>query len=208
MLIDGFGIAGYRSFGPELQKIGPCTKVNMLVGQNNSGKSNILLFLRDQFGLILTSLRNSKSFQYDLLDQHIGGNQRAQAAVFLSFDNDKLSQILQKVDVGTRNIASRVLRSQALTHGDNGAWFKLSQELREAITVDPIQVEEVKLESGCSYDEWQTLSAQVTGEDGGSLEYWVESTIAYFARLAYTGFKTSIIPAIRRVATGVRRGRS
>ena len=45
MFIDGFGISSYRSFGEELQLIGPCNKINFIIGQNNSGKSNVLRFL-------------------------------------------------------------------------------------------------------------------------------------------------------------------
>jgi len=44
MYIDGIGISNYRSFG-DLQLIGPFSKINFLIGQNNSGKSNVLLFL-------------------------------------------------------------------------------------------------------------------------------------------------------------------
>ncbi|MHC1765883.1 MAG: AAA family ATPase [Verrucomicrobiia bacterium] len=48
-LVHGFGLSGYRSFGRELQRIGPCAKINLLIGQNNSGKSNILRFLCDRY---------------------------------------------------------------------------------------------------------------------------------------------------------------
>ncbi|WP_284742604.1 AAA family ATPase [Amycolatopsis sp. RTGN1] len=43
-IFQGFGFTGYRSFYDELQFISPITKVNLLAGQNNSGKSNILRF--------------------------------------------------------------------------------------------------------------------------------------------------------------------
>ncbi|MDR7381108.1 AAA family ATPase [Promicromonospora iranensis] len=43
-LLMGFGIAGYRSFGSEMQYVGPLDKVNLIVGQNNVGKSNVLRF--------------------------------------------------------------------------------------------------------------------------------------------------------------------
>lgn len=45
VLIPGFSLAGYRSFGTELQRIGPCARVNLIIGQNNSGKSNLLRFI-------------------------------------------------------------------------------------------------------------------------------------------------------------------
>jgi putative AbiEii toxin of type IV toxin-antitoxin system len=44
-MIDGFSIAGYRSFGPEAVKIAALSKVNIFIGPNNCGKSNILRFV-------------------------------------------------------------------------------------------------------------------------------------------------------------------
>ncbi len=41
-MLKGFGISGYRSFGPKPQYLAPLTKINLLVGRNNSGKSNVL----------------------------------------------------------------------------------------------------------------------------------------------------------------------
>ena len=38
----GISIAGYRSFGPDLTTITPLRRLNFIVGQNNSGKSNII----------------------------------------------------------------------------------------------------------------------------------------------------------------------
>ena len=48
IFIPGFGFAGYRSFGTEIQRIGPCKKINSIAGQNNSGKSNVLRFVQQR----------------------------------------------------------------------------------------------------------------------------------------------------------------
>jgi hypothetical protein len=53
--ILGFGIGGYRSFGKTVQRFGPCAKINLLIGQNNSGKSNVLRFLRDRYRFLTKS---------------------------------------------------------------------------------------------------------------------------------------------------------
>jgi predicted ATPase len=63
--ILGFGLAGYRSFGPEVQRIGPCRKINLIIGQNNSGKSNVLRFIHDQYNKIPQLTHNS---QWELKD--------------------------------------------------------------------------------------------------------------------------------------------
>lgn len=44
----GFGVRGYRSFGSAaIQRVGPMSKIHLVVGQNNVGKSNLLHFLHD-----------------------------------------------------------------------------------------------------------------------------------------------------------------
>jgi predicted ATPase len=64
--ILGFGLAGYRSFGPQLQRIGPCRKINLLIGQNNSGKSNILRFIHDHYRKIADLTQKSEWTLQDL----------------------------------------------------------------------------------------------------------------------------------------------
>lgn len=44
MILDGFGIAGFRSFGDEMVLIQNLGKINIFIGKNNSGKSNVLKF--------------------------------------------------------------------------------------------------------------------------------------------------------------------
>jgi AAA15 family ATPase/GTPase len=50
--ILGFGIAGYRSFREREQRFAPCGQINLLIGQNNSGKSNALRFLQSRYFLL------------------------------------------------------------------------------------------------------------------------------------------------------------
>lgn len=45
-ILDGFGFSGYRSFG-SFQKISPLDHLSVIIGENNSGKSNVLSFLAD-----------------------------------------------------------------------------------------------------------------------------------------------------------------
>ena len=46
-MINGFYISRFRNFGEEDQYVGPLSKINVFIGSNNSGKSNILRFVRD-----------------------------------------------------------------------------------------------------------------------------------------------------------------
>ena len=46
MKLDGIAISGYRSFGDELVKVSDLEKINIFIGKNNSGKSNIIRFFK------------------------------------------------------------------------------------------------------------------------------------------------------------------
>lgn len=37
----GFGFSAYRSIAEQTVKIGPLKKINFIIGQNNTGKSNL-----------------------------------------------------------------------------------------------------------------------------------------------------------------------
>ena len=56
IFIHGIGIGNYRSFGPDLQRIGPFNKVNLFIGRNNSGKSNVLRFIHTYYVPTMRSL--------------------------------------------------------------------------------------------------------------------------------------------------------
>jgi hypothetical protein len=47
VFLSGFGFSGYRSFTAPEVMFTPLGRVNMLAGQNNAGKSNVLRFMRD-----------------------------------------------------------------------------------------------------------------------------------------------------------------
>src|SRR4030042_2103425 len=74
MFLDGIALAGYRSFGPKLQRIGPLSKVNLLIGANNSGKSNVLAFLKQHHRRFVKAAKNpgtKSSIAFDDLDWHL-----------------------------------------------------------------------------------------------------------------------------------------
>lgn len=65
--VHGFIVAGYRSFGRTEQVVGPFRKVNLFVGQNNSGKSNILRLVAKCLGYYL---QQGEAIEPDLHEYH------------------------------------------------------------------------------------------------------------------------------------------
>ncbi len=50
IIIKNLAIAGYRSFGPKLQEFQRFTNINLIIGQNNAGKSNVIRYLKEVIG--------------------------------------------------------------------------------------------------------------------------------------------------------------
>ncbi len=49
LLLKNFAIAGYRSFGKDPQYFDKLSKITLLIGRNNAGKSNIIRFLSEVY---------------------------------------------------------------------------------------------------------------------------------------------------------------
>jgi AAA domain, putative AbiEii toxin, Type IV TA system len=68
-LLDGFAISGYRSFATGTpHRIGPLSRIHLLAGPNNSGKSNVLRAAQ-QF---LSAVRAGRSAQIENFDRPYG----------------------------------------------------------------------------------------------------------------------------------------
>lgn len=64
--IHGLGLSSYRSFPKDIQQIYPFKKVNLFIGRNNSGKSNILNFLYKHYLPIF----RGEDINFDNVDYH------------------------------------------------------------------------------------------------------------------------------------------
>src|SRR5580704_462258 len=71
-MLRGFAIGGYRSFGGNVQLIGPFEKINLFIGSNNSGKSNVLKFLHEHYKLLIDYAFNwGNGPKFSPLDRHV-----------------------------------------------------------------------------------------------------------------------------------------
>jgi AAA ATPase domain len=99
----GLGISGYRSFdGAMPQFLAPLRKINLLVGQNNSGKSNVLRYVQSVYdGLSFTAHGNQPSVtvpRYSALDLPLRPTSRLRE-LWLGIDaHVNLSEVLIRPD--------------------------------------------------------------------------------------------------------------
>ena len=98
VLINGFGFSGYRSFGDELVKISPLKKVNLIIGKNNVGKSNIISFLDKYYSYFVLKARsqgsnNQQTNNFTEVDRHIS-NERVDHRIAFSLVDEELSEFI------------------------------------------------------------------------------------------------------------------
>jgi hypothetical protein len=121
--LSGFAFRGFRSFYGDLQVLAPLTKVNLIAGQNNSGKSNVLrvahkmkeLISKRLDGLDIPDVENAPSFQINL---RLGDR----ASVHAEF-----CDVHQITDGQVVEIVRKILANPNFEHdNDDGVWIKYS----------------------------------------------------------------------------------
>lgn len=204
MFIDGLGLSEYRSFGRDVQRMGPFEKINFFIGQNNSGKSNVLLFLKNHYG---EALRCEKLKLSDV-DRHIGQTSGKQVCEFGlkiggSNYNTLLERLKDRVKTNPRvmEMVEPILRSETLTHGTDLAWFPYEGQGIDALS--PKVVQEIHTESILRDNEWSTLWSSLTGQSrGGIKQHWIPETLRILSPVNLAPPKVDLVPAFREVKKG------
>lgn len=177
ILLDGFAFTGFRSFSSEdLQHVGPMSKVHLLAGPNNSGKSNALRALYR----VLPALRSNKGLQLadvDVPQSGTGGDKsRFRFAVHRRLDDLQLADTLGKQ---TRHDVSRVLQGETFGTGSSDSLsfqFEMqtdSQGKATGWTPTPEQTMDVHTAAGSSSEGASSpllsqMSRDLTQRRGGS----------------------------------------
>ena len=176
-MLRGFGFTGYRSFGATPQFLYPLEKVNLIVGKNNVGKSNVLRLIQ----LLEKFSHDSKLFRNPAgLDEYIGSPLAAFSWRFpLFFDADGMNGLMATLfknpaqQVEWRALILSILAEFPDLNGDTvwitckhtNSWAP-NHPLPRAI-LESLQ----KKRPGHSPDrQWSSLWSAITGATGGSFD--------------------------------------
>lgn len=202
MFIDGFGISGYRSFGKQLQRIGPFTKINFFVGQNNSGKSNILTFIKEYYQNTLKVISETIPLKYESLDNHIG--QRFAEMTFslcFSTTGERFAQLLSKYPK-SKIVLEKIIESRCLSNDINSLWIDYRAENSNApLIIDERIFQSIYSATKNFHHEWLEFWSSIqNGRSGGDMRrHWIPETISFISSFALNTPKIDIIPAVRRI---------
>lgn len=201
MFIDGFGISGYRSFGKNHQQIGPFTKMNFFVGQNNSGKSNILTFIKQYYVPLVEAIKKKSSLQFNSIDEHLNRSiSKSRFSICLNVDYAGFDQILEQNNQSQKNIPN-ILNLQPLTPNGKFYWLKYSADNSlSPLRLDNKLLEDILATERNNQVNWSTLWNLLTKQSGGGIkEHWIPQTLDYLFERSIKIPKIDLIPAVRRI---------
>lgn len=181
--IYGFSLSYFRSFGKEEQFFGPFDKVNIIIGRNNSGKSNVLRFIRDAYSDIVFN-GNYKVSQRDLprtipLEEH---------HITIKYPTD--DAVLDRIITRENNVR--------IAEAFNGLFEQSFYDVKiayhaQTITLFP-EIQNIIPTNGYL----KTLWLATTTRSGGSFDYWVSELTTNFQRRALKKPNIKFIGAYRK----------
>ncbi|HIF25003.1 MAG TPA: ATP-binding protein [Micavibrio sp.] len=186
ILLDGIKIKGYRSFKEEVT-FDNLSKINLIIGQNNSGKSNLLRFLSRHY----LSLNSSKGVPFSDLDdvpKH-KDNVRLELGVKVEKNTDLSRELVAETHYETLN--NTIFRTNECV------WFYFS---RAGNSLEQSSVDIERTTEGMKPiedREWYSLWTRISNMTGGSIKNWRPESIQRLNVASRLKTKVDIIPAIR-----------
>ncbi len=202
MFIDGFGISGFKSFGGPLQRIGPLEKINLFIGQNNSGKSNILIFLVHHLPKIVTS----NSWTFDTLDRPVSTTkQGVEVEIAVRIGKRLYSNIMdpiRKLHGGNSQALEqqikRIYSLKPLSNNTNTAWFRYEGVGGQTLQLSKSLIKEIHDDNTFHQTDWYRIWQQLAQRTGGSLQqHWIPETLPFLSPAGKGIPPISIVPAVR-----------
>lgn len=210
MRLKGFGFSGYRSFGDELTKISPLRKVNLIIGKNNVGKSNIVNFLNQQYSYFVDKSRSQRQFggqqkevPFKDIDKHIskkGVNHRISFPILSKeideYVNEKLPNAHQHKR--HRGLAKKLLSSDVFSDDNGDLWFTFKSNSYKGDFSLEFDADDIL--QALEPHEWQLLWSALTGKGRGDIKtHWIPETLKLLAYIPAQVPNVEVIPAIRKV---------
>ncbi len=202
--LDGFGFGSYRSFGEGLQLVGPLDKINLIIGQNNSGKSNILRFAFQHLHGIAEAAGNGRGYSGLMpIDNHLGAKSTRSTFAFGQrvkgpWLDDLTERLEKRQQLGALNLIQKLLASEILTAQGMISWFRYEHNKMNQLELSSDFVSQ--LAEALTANEWQDLWGGLTGKRGGGLlEHWIPETLKAISPVYRQIPPVVLVPAIRAV---------
>lgn len=205
VLIPGFGLRGYRSFGADIQYFGPLQKINLVVGTNNAGKSNVLRFIRDHLSDAVDSAGGSGGLELDELDRPRGSDREGVTVSFAWPRENVLQERIPNIREGNpqlQNTALAVLSAMVRRDEDSLYWIPYTGRTAGGkLSIPTDFAETVRSKADVSDRSWRDLWRSLTKKSGGSIEkHWVPESVRQLSPVQWLpNLDVVFVPAIREI---------
>jgi len=211
VLLKGFGFSGYRSFGNELTKIAPLRKVNLIIGKNNIGKSNIVNFLSEQYSYFVSKAKNQRQIgkhqdiTFKDIDRHISekrADHRISFPVFRSEIDEYIRKLLpdDQRNRAHRELAKKLLTSEHFSDVNGDVWFTYKSANYNGDFSLEVEVDDIL--PALEHHEWRSLWSALTNRRQGDIKaHWVPETIKAISYIPSQMPNIEVIPAIRKIGS-------
>lgn len=209
MQLTGFAFSNYRSYGDDLIKIAPLKKINLIIGKNNSGKSNIINFLANQYNFfsILAAgknlSKNSEDYTFQDIDEHTSDIKMSHYRIGFALSKQEVENyLIEKItnfsDSNIKIPLFKILDSFYLDQDDNLYWFIYESQYLQGGFSPSVSIDLVS--SILTIREWDNLWQLTTRKSGGGLkEHWIPEILNILSYVPKENLKVEVIPAIRKI---------
>lgn len=207
---QGFGFSAYRSIGEQTVKIGPLKKINFIIGQNNTGKSNIINYLHQHYSYVLGKINHAQNYSatdkstFGELDKTIGSNSGKRAAAF-ALDEKQLSKFIDslispQMDAGNKGYYTSSLKKILSTFREENGLYWFEYHTATSRNEFILKYDQDLLVNVLSQQEWNSLWTKLTNQTGGDFRaHWFPEVMRKLAYRPDYAPRIEVIPAIRRI---------
>lgn len=190
-MLHGFTINSFRNFGDEAQWVYPLRRVNIFVGTNNSGKSNVLRYIKRVISPAIDPSRNSAIEQLQI-DRPTGGGMVSQVKFWQSFPPKNIdawdpSWVVAFDALGLLNEAKDLICLQISTSAISAGNYYNGEAPEADVTVQRI-----------FNHIWQTA---LNRSGGGFEQHWFREVMNRITQGARTSTDCYYVPSFRHIPT-------
>lgn len=200
-LLDGISISGYRSFGRVAQELKGFSKINLLLGRNNSGKSNVLRIIYDHIPHLPPHYVGTVS----LIPGRDAPKGLEEAPLYLGLWVTKNGQAIVRLLNSQKLSGNQDKREELLNilfESRDGFWIYTRHLIRDAQqfqTHTPDVREKTVASLNLQDRAWRRLLYIITGRQGGDLVTQQADTLNALWELLFARETVDLIPSTRSI---------
>lgn len=202
--VYGIGISGYRSFGSELQRVGAFSKINLVIGKNNSGKSNILQFISSHYNRLLKSISQRDQFVFDDLDEHIGASdptRELKMSICCPLSGDRYEDIKKKLLTNGRTVRffEEIASDPKFCDNGCGFWVDIVKDVNSGtMQISPVHAQRMA-NNPSECQRWRTGAEVLRVTTSSDIFEAVTSLLRHFISELAPKVQVATVKAIREI---------